>query len=91
MKTYHFKLYITGETRHSQMAVDNLKRLCDEFLQGDCTTNVLDVLRNPEQAEADRIIATPTLIRLLPLPQRRVIGDLSNLHAVIVTLGLHNP
>ncbi len=88
MKKYALKLYITGETRHSQKAIANLKIIQEQMLNYDCEVEILDVLNQPEQADLDKILATPTLIRLRPLPIRRMIGDLSNLQAVKAVLGL---
>jgi circadian clock protein KaiB len=88
MKKYAFKLYITGRSSHSQRAIANLQRLCDEALQDDYELSIVDVLEAPEQAEADRILATPTLIRCRPQPMRRVIGDLSDTTKVLNALGL---
>lgn len=88
MKKYLFKLYITGQSTHSQQAIVNLQRLCREALQEDYELSVIDVLDDPEKAEADRILATPTLIRWHPQPVRRVIGDLSDIQKVMTALGL---
>lgn len=87
-KKYALKLFVTGDSLHSQKAIANLERLSDEALKGDCDLNIVDVLAFPDQAEADKILATPTLIRYRPKPIRRVIGDLSDLPAVLVALGL---
>lgn len=88
MKKYALRLYITGETRHSQKAIANLKIIQRQILNQDCEVEILDVLTQPDQADLDKILATPTLIRLRPLPIRRIIGDLSNFPAVMAVLGL---
>jgi circadian clock protein KaiB len=84
----HFilKLYVTGQTARTQRAIQNLRRLCEEDLTGRYKLEVIDVLEHPELAEADRILATPTLIKQLPPPLRRVIGDLSDRERVLVGL-----
>jgi circadian clock protein KaiB len=88
MTNYGFRLYITGETGRSRRATDNLRALCEARLPGVYELEVVDVLNRPELAEEDRIIATPTAIRLVPLPQRRVIGDLSDLSLAAAALDL---
>jgi circadian clock protein KaiB len=88
MKKYGFKLYITGQTQHSDTAIENLRRICERSSCAQCDIRVIDVLDEPEQAELDHIIATPTLIKTEPLPARRVIGDLSDTEKVILLLGL---
>lgn len=76
--TYVFALYITGRTRRSERASSNLRALCEERLgPGRYDIEIIDVLDHPQRAEAERVIATPTVIRLVPTPRRRVIGDLS--------------
>jgi circadian clock protein KaiB len=75
---YSFKVYITGETARSSAAVANLRALCEARVAGLYELEVVDVLERPDLAEDDRIIATPAVIRLAPLPRRRVIGDLSD-------------
>lgn len=78
MTNYSFKVYITGETARSREAVANLRALCEARLAGLYELEVVDVLERPDLAEDDRIIATPAVIRLAPLPRRRVVGDLSD-------------
>ena len=83
------KLYVTGETPNSINAIANLKRICKEELEEvDYEIKVIDILKEPQLAEDDRILATPTLIKDLPLPIRRVIGDLSNKEKVLLGLDL---
>ena len=82
------RLFITGRTLRSERAVANLQRLCEEQLGERCDLHIVDVLEQPQLAEKERIIATPTLIREWPPPSRRVIGDLSNTEQVLLGLGL---
>lgn len=88
MSEYVLKLYITGKTARSQRAIANLRKLCDEELGGQYDMAVIDILERPRLAEDEKIIATPTLIKQLPLPLRRVIGDLSDLEKVLLGLDL---
>jgi circadian clock protein KaiB len=85
--TFILKLYVTGKTPRAETAIGNLRRICDEELKGEYELIIIDVLENPEAAEDDKILATPTLIKQLPPPLRRIIGDLSNKDKVL--LGLH--
>lgn len=82
------KLYITGQTPNSERAVANLRRICDEHFSGDCELSVIDVLERPEVAEEQRIFATPTLVKEVPAPSRRVIGDLTEISKVLSSLDL---
>lgn len=82
------KLYITGQTPNSERAVANLRRICDEHFAGDCDLSVIDVLERPEVAEAQRVFATPTLVKEVPAPSRRVIGDLTETQKVLSSLDL---
>jgi circadian clock protein KaiB len=88
MMRYRFRLYITGETGRSRRAVDNLRTLCDERVPGHYELLIVDVLVSPDLAEENRIIATPTAIKLVPPPERRVIGDLSDLGLAASALDL---
>jgi circadian clock protein KaiB len=78
MNECHLTLYVTGKSPRTERTVARLRDLCAEVLPGGCQIEVIDVLERPDQAEADRIFATPTLIRTWPLPVRRIIGDFSN-------------
>ena len=80
------KLYVTGRTPRAERAIANLRRLCKEELEGRYEIEIIDVLEHPQLAEDDRILATPTLIKQLPPPLRRVIGDLSNRDKVLLGL-----
>lgn len=83
---WHLCLYIAGRTTKSIDAISNLKKMCDEYLTGHYNIEIIDLLEQPEFAEVDQIIAIPTLIRKLPLPIRKIIGDLSNQEKVLLGL-----
>lgn len=85
---YILKLYVTGQTPRTERAIANLRRLCEEELDSCYELVVIDVLDNPQLAEDERILATPTLIKQLPPPLRRVIGDLSDKDKVLLGLDL---
>ena len=85
---YGFRLYVAGHGPNSIRAISNLRRLLDSEFNGLHTLQIIDVLKNPELAEVDRILATPTLIRVMPPPEKRVIGDLRDREKVISGLGL---
>jgi circadian clock protein KaiB len=85
---YSFRLYVAGQTARSQAAVSNLRFLCESRLPGHHEIEVIDALERPDLAEQARILATPTVIRLEPLPQLRVIGDLSDHGHAASVLGL---
>jgi circadian clock protein KaiB len=86
---WNLKLYIAGQTPKSVAAFNNLKSLCDEYLQGKYTLEIIDLLKNPQLAHADQIVAIPTLIRKLPEPIRKIIGDLSNRERTLRGLDIH--
>lgn len=88
MTRYGFKLYIARQSIHSENAELNLKRICEMLAGSECDVSILDVTKDPLQAEIDHILATPTLIKVYPPPQRRVIGDLSDLEKVTSALDL---
>jgi circadian clock protein KaiB len=79
-------LFVTGASPRTSTAIENLKRICEQELEGRYELEIIDVLENPEMAEDERILATPTLIKSLPLPLRRVIGDLSDKEKVLLGL-----
>ena len=85
-ETIHLRLYIAGQTRKSLQAVINLRQICDEHLAGRCTIEVVDLLQHPHLARGDQILAIPTLVRKVPQPIRKIIGDLSNREKVLVGL-----
>ena len=89
MPNYILKLYITGRTPRSERAISNLKSICKDELDGQYELRVIDVLESPQLAEEDRILATPTLIKSLPPPIRRIIGDLSDKDKVLLGLDLN--
>jgi len=82
------KLYVAGQTSNSLAAFANLKRICEDHLQGRYRIEVIDLLKNPQLAKGDQIIALPTLIRKLPTPVKKIIGNLSNTEKVLVGLDL---
>lgn len=86
MANYILKLYVSGNTPRALIAIENLRRLCEDELAGEYEMEVIDVLEHPQRAEDERILATPTLIKQLPPPLRRVIGDLSDKEKVLVGL-----
>lgn len=86
--SYVLTLYVTGRTVRSQQAIANLKGICDEELDGRYALRIIDVLERPQLAEDEKIMATPTLVRELPPPLRRIIGDLSDRERVLVGLDL---
>jgi circadian clock protein KaiB len=85
---YLLKLYVTGTSPRAETAIRNLRRICDEELAGQYDLEIIDVLENPDFAERDRVLATPTLIKQLPPPLRRVIGDLSDKDKVLFGLAV---
>ena len=85
---YVLRLYISGLTPRSQMAIKNIKKICEEHLQGRYDLEVIDVYQNPVLAKGEQIIAAPTLIKKLPLPLRRFIGDLSDSERILLGLDL---
>lgn len=80
------ELYVVGHSRNSDTAVTNLRRLCEHQRLGQCELVIIDILEHPEAAEAANIVATPTLIRRSPLPERRIVGDLSLSETVLDSL-----
>jgi len=87
-EVWRLRLYVAGQTPKSLTAFANLKRLCETHLQGRYEIEVVDLLVNPQLAKGDQILALPTLVRKLPLPVRKIIGDLSNTERVLVGLDL---
>lgn len=86
---YVLRLYVTGSTPNAIRAIANIKRICEENLQGRYELEVIDLYQQPALAQEEHIIAAPTLIKKLPLPLRRIIGDMSKTEKVIVGLDLH--
>jgi circadian clock protein KaiB len=87
---YLLRLYVTGMTSRSERAVRNLQGICDEYLKGRYDLEVIDIYQQPVLAKGEQIIAAPTLIKKLPLPMRRIIGDMSNRERVLVGLDLRS-
>ena len=85
---WNLRLYVAGKTPRCEAAEFNLRRVCEEYLAGRYTIEVVDLLENPTLAQGDQILAVPTLVRKLPMPVRRIIGDLSNTERVLVGLDL---
>lgn len=85
---YVLYLYVTGLTTRSAQAIDTIKNICDEELKGRYKLEVIDLSKDPQSAKEENIIAAPTLIKKLPLPLRRLIGDLSNRERVLIGLNL---
>ena len=86
---YNLRLYVAGESPKSIAAIANLKKLCESHLAGRYEIEVVDLAKNPGLAQRHQIIAIPTLIRQLPEPLKRIIGDLSNREKVLVGLDIH--
>lgn len=86
--TYRLKLYVAGQTPKSLAAIANLKRICDEHLAGRYTIEVIDLMVTPQLAAGDQIVAVPTLVRRLPPPLKRIIGNLSDTERVLVGLDI---
>ena len=86
LSKYVLTLYVTGTSPRTKIAIENLNRICKQELDGRYELEIVDVLENPQRAEDERILATPTLIKQLPPPLRRVIGDLSNKEKVLLGL-----
>ncbi len=88
MKQFVLKLYIAGRTQRTEQAISSLREICEKDLASAYELSVIDVLERPQLAENEKILATPTLVRELPPPLRRVVGDLSNRERVLVGLDL---
>lgn len=85
---YRLRLYVAGQTAKSMTAMKNLKRFCEEHLAGRYEIEVIDLMKSPQLAAGDQILAIPTLVRRLPSPLKRIIGDLSNTEKVLVGLDI---
>lgn len=84
------RLYIAGQTPKSLSAISNLKKICSEYLQESCKIEVIDLIKNPTLARDHQILAIPTLVRQVPVPLRKIIGDLSNTEQVLVGLDIRS-
>jgi circadian clock protein KaiB len=89
-EVWELRLYIAGETGKSATAIANLQRICDEHLPGRYRIELVDLLKNPKLAQGDEIVALPTLVRKLPDPVRKIVGDLSNTEKTLVGLQLRS-
>ena len=89
-KEWELRLYVAGQTPKSIAALANLKKFCEEHLQGKYTIEVIDLVQHPQLARGDQILAIPTLVRKLPAPMKKIIGDLSNTERVLVGMDLRN-
>jgi len=85
---YLLRLYVTGTTRHSARAIVNIRKICEEHLQGRYELEIVDISQHPTLVEGEQIIAAPTLVKKLPLPLRRFIGDLSQTERILLGLDL---
>jgi circadian clock protein KaiB len=88
LDTWNLRLYVAGQTPKSLTAFSNLKRICEEHLKGRYTIEVIDLLKNPQLAAGDQILALPTLVRKIPAPMKKIIGDLSNKERFLVGFDL---
>ena len=87
-QNFRLRLYVAGQTPKSILAFNNLKLICEEHLQGRYEIEIIDLIENPQLAQGDQILAVPTLVRRLPEPIKKIIGDLSNTERVLVGLDL---
>lgn len=85
---WELRLYVAGQTPKSVIALANLKKYCEQYLEGRYKLEVVDLLQNPQLAEGDQILAIPTLVRKVPVPIRKIIGDLSNEERTLVGLDI---
>ena len=85
---WNLRLYVAGQTPRSLTAFKNLKEICEQYLKGEYNIEVIDLMENPTLARGDQILAVPTLVRKLPQPIRKIIGDLSNTERVLVGLDI---
>jgi len=87
-QSWELKLYVAGNTPKSVTALKNLKKYCEDHLKGQYKIEVIDLIKKPQLAEGDQIFALPTLVRKVPVPMRKIIGDLSNEEKVLVGLNI---
>lgn len=87
---YELRLYVAGQTQKSVTALSNLKKYCEEHMKGEYHIEVIDLLVHPQLAEGDQILAIPTLVKKVPEPVRKIIGDLSNQEKVLVGLDIRS-
>lgn len=84
----NLRLYVAGQTPKSLAALSNLKKICDEHLKGKYRIEIIDLVKDPKAAQGDQILAIPTLVKKLPVPVRKIIGDLSNTDRVLLGLDI---
>jgi len=89
-KTWNLRLYVAGQSPKSIAAFANLKKICEEHLAGKYRIEVVDLLKNPQLAKGEQIVAIPTLVRKLPEPLKKIIGDLANTERVLVGLDIRS-
>jgi circadian clock protein KaiB len=89
-ENWMMRLYVAGQSARSTAAIANLRRICDLYMPGRCAVEIVDLMRNPELAKLDQIIAIPTLVRKVPAPVRRIIGDLSATEKILLSFELGN-
>jgi circadian clock protein KaiB len=89
-RTWNLRLYVAGQTPKSIAAFANLKKICEEHLTGKYSIEVVDLLKNPQLAKGDQIVAIPTLVRKLPEPLKKIIGDLADTERVLVGLDIRS-
>jgi circadian clock protein KaiB len=89
-EVWNLRLYVAGQTPKSIAAFGNLKRICDEYLKDRYTLEVVDLMKNPQLAQGDQILALPTLVRKIPAPIKKIIGDLSNTQRVLIGIELRS-
>ena len=89
-KGYNLRLYVAGQTPKSMAAIANIRRLCEEYLPGRYSIDIVDLMKDPALAQRHQIVAIPTLIRELPEPIRRIIGDLSDTQRVLLGLDIED-
>jgi circadian clock protein KaiB len=87
-ENWMMRLYVAGQSTRSATAIANLRRICDRYMPGRCTIEIVDLMRHPELAKLDQIIAIPTLVRKIPAPVRRIIGDLSATEKILLSFEL---
>ena len=89
-KRYVLRLYVAGQTPNSLRAISNIKKICEQHLQGSYELEIVDIYQQPVLAKGEQIVAAPTLIKKLPLPLQRFIGDLSNTERILIGLDLRH-
>jgi len=90
-ESWDLRLYVTGQSPNSIRAIENLRRACEEHVPGRYRIQVVDLLKNPRLAAADQILAVPTVVRKLPVPIRKIVGDLSDTDRLLVGLQVRTP